>query len=367
MQKELAMIFEGLQDPRSSRNQEHPFLSLISIGLIGAVAGITSFSGLADFAKAKIYDLEKIIDLPNGAPSHDTFQRLFSALNADMFVACFMAFTQKLANSIPASNAPNVIALDGKTVHNSGKNKLLSFVSAWSEANQLVLGHVKVDGKSNEITAIPVLLKLLDLHGAIVTIDAIGCQREISQQIVVQQGDYVLAVKGNQKSLFEDIKTYFEKLDQVNVWEEYDKGHGRIEKRSCYVTEDIEWLRNGHQWPGLKTIGMVVSQRTVKDKTSTETRFYISSLPANAELICKSARLHWGIENKLHWRLDVLYNQDSACIRDDNAVQNMDTLHKWALNVLSPHKGKLSIKSLQRQVGYSFKFMLELLRKIFHA
>ena len=367
MQKELAMIFEGLQDPRSTRNQHHPFLSLISIALIGSIAGVESFSALGDFALAKIRDLQRIIDLPNGAPSHDTFQRLFDALDADMFITCFTTFTQKLASRISNNKGLRVIAIDGKAVRNSGKKNLLRFVSAWSEENQLVLGHVKVADDSNEITAIPVLLNLLNLYGKIVTIDAIGCQRKISKQIVEGEADYVIAVKSNQKNLFEDIKPYFENTDEMSIWEEYDKGHGRIEKRTCYVTEDIDWLKNEHKWPGLKSIAMVISKRTIREKTSIERRYYISSLSANSKLICNAARAHWGIENKLHWRLDVLYNQDKACIRNDNAVQNMDTLHKWALNVLSPLKGKASTRSLQRKAGYSFDFMLELLEKIFHA
>lgn len=219
----------------------------------------------------------------------------------------------------------------------------MHIVSAWCQANQLTLAQEKVDDKSNEITAIPKLLKLLDLHHRIVTIDAMGTQREISQQIINQGGDYVLSVKGNQPTLFEDIKLYFEDPEHCKAclsFAEYDKGHGRIESRIAYVTADIAWLQEHHQWPGLRSIGRVIATVLRKGKETTERRFYITSREAHAEELNKTVRAHWSIENQLHWRLDVVFNEDGACVRNDNAAENRDILRKWALNILQKAKTK---------------------------
>jgi predicted transposase YbfD/YdcC len=356
LKEQLASIFSGVDDPRSLRNQKHPFLSLIGISLLGALAGFDSFSGLADFAEAHHDSLKSIFDLPYGSPSHDTFQRFFDGIDPQQFTDHFILFTENLAQAIS-----EIISVDGKTIRNSTENPL-HIVSAWCEANQLVLGQVKIPEKSNEITAIPLLLKLLDLSGKIITIDAIGCQREISQQIIDQGGDYVLGLKGNQKTLFEDVVDYFKTTLSGATWSELDKGHGRFEERICHVIDDIHWLQEQHQWPGLRSVARVISKRTIKDKESIEERYYISSLPADAEKICKTARAHWGIENRLHWRLDVVFNEDKCCIRNDNAAENMGIMRKWALNILNAAKGKSSIKSLQRKASMSFNFMLSLLK-----
>jgi len=360
---DLATVFAGIKEKRSLRNQKHPFLSLLGIGLLGALSGIDSFSGLGDFAQAHELNLEELFYLPHGAPSHDTFQRLFDAIAPDEFLEKFHLFTRALATAVEG-----IIAIDGKTIRNSGNGeKALHIVSAWCEANELVLGQIKVKEKSNEIRAIPLLLELLDVAGRIITIDAMGCQRKISEKIVAAQGDYVLGLKENQPTLYRDVEAYFEKIDQYCCWEELDKGHGRIEKRTCYVTDKIDWLVEEHRWPGLQTIAKVISKRILQGKETTEVRYYISSLPANAEQIGKAARAHWGIENKLHWRLDVVFNEDKACIRNDNAAENMDIMRKWALNILNQHKGKGSVKSLQRKIMMSFNFMKDLLVKTFHA
>lgn len=362
LEEKLRVIFGNIEDKRSWRNQRHPFLSLLGIALLGALAGIDSFSGLGDFAEAHEENLRKLFDLPNGVPSHDTFQRLFDAINPDQFAKQFSLFTKALADAVAG-----IIAIDGKTIRNSGTNKALHIVSAWCEANELVLGQIKVEQKSNEIPAIPLLLELLDISGRIITIDAMGCQREIAAQIIKQDGDYVLGLKGNQSALYDDVATYFEGEKEYPCWKEYDKGHGRLEERVCYATDDIDWLIKEHNWPGLKSIAKVVSKRVVKEKESVETRYYISSLAADPEKICKAARSHWGVENKLHWRLDVVFNEDKCCIRDDNAAENMDIMRKWALNIISKYKGKSSMKSVQRKVAMSFAFMKDLLLKTFHA
>ena len=361
--KELSKYFKGIKDPRSERNQHHPLNSLLGITILSALAGIDSFSGIGDYAQAYETELKKIFNLPYGAPSHDTFQRLFEALDPDQFLISFIQFTRDLSKQ-----NSDVVALDGKTVRNSG-NKPLHIVSAWCEKNELVLGQVKINDKSNEITAIPKLLKMLNLHGVTITIDAMGCQRKIAQQIIDQDGDYLLALKGNQSDLYEEVKPFFNQLNDFkgSMWEEYDKGHGRIEHRCCYALDDIECLKTTFNWPGLESVAMVKSEVTLKKKSRSETRFYLYSKKADAEAICRAARQHWGIENKLHWRLDVVFNEDKACIRNDSSVENMNILRKWAINALSAHKGKDSIKSLQRKACMSWPVMSQLFNNIFHA
>jgi len=361
--KSINDFFEGLTDSRSARNQRHPFLSIITLGILAVIAGIDSFSGIGDFAEAHLEELSRVLDLPNGAPSHDTIRRVFDLLDPVAFHQCFMDFTRAIAQQ-----QSQFIAIDGKEVCNGPLNPL-RLVSAWCSANQVTLAQTKVHDKSNEITAIPELLKLLDLSGTIVTIDAMGCQKDIAKAIIDQEADYVLALKDNHKTLCEDVAAYFNdlKLFDGYYWQELDKGHGRIEQRECYVTDAIDYVQQHHSWSGLRSIALVIAKRTIKDKTTTERRYYISSLPPNAELIARAARMHWEIENKLHWRLDVIFNEDKACIRNENAAENMALLRKWALNLLTQHKGKSSIKSLQRKASMSFKFLLSLLNQVFHA
>lgn len=229
-----------------------------------------------------------------------------------------------------------------------------------------------MDSKSNEITAIPELLKLLDLKSKIVTIDAMGAQRAICRQIIDQEGEYLISLKGNQGTLHQDVIEYFkdeELRDKCHSFVEYDKGHGRIEERRAFVTANIAWLQQLHDWPGLKSLGMVIATVQKQGKTSTETRYYISSLEPDAEKFNKAARSHWSIENKLHWRLDVLFNEDKCCIRNDNAAENMNILRKWALNIIQKAKDKpdQSLKSVMRKNSMSFKYLIKSLQKIFHA
>lgn len=367
MKEILAQYFQEVDDPRSTRNQKHPFITIVGTTLLAGLAGIDSFSGIADFTEAHLENLKDYFDFPHGAPSHDTYRTVWDDISPQSFCESFQEFTQTLAQM-----KSEIINVDGKTIRNSGAEKALHIVSAWCEANQLVLAQEKVDSKSNEITAIPNLLKLLDLKGKIITIDAMGAQRLICQQIIDQGGDYQISLKGNQGTLFGDIKRYFaDPTVEADLLcsEENDKGHGRIEQRTAYVTDQIGWLQDLHQWPGLKSIGMVASKVQKGEKETREERFYITSLPANARKMNEVARAHWGIENKLHWRLDVVFNEDKACIRNDNAAENMDIVRKWALNIL--HKAKTkpdqSIKSVMRKNAMSFKHLLASVNNIFHA
>lgn len=367
MKEALAQYFEEVDDPRSMRNQKHPFITIIGTTLLAGLAGIDSFSGIADFTESHLESLKGYFDFPHGGPSHDTYQKFWNEVNPQSFGESFQLLAQPLAEM-----KSEIINLDGKTIRNSGDEKALHIVSAWCEANQLVLAQEKVDNKSNEITAIPNLLNLLDLKEKIITIDAMGAQRAICQQIIDQGGDYQISLKGNQGTLFEDIKRFLTdpvvKADLL-CSEENDKEHGRIEQRTAYVTDQIDWLQEQHLWPGLKSIGMVVSRVQKGDKETREERFYISSLSADARKMNTVARAHWGIENKLHWRLDVVFNEDKACIRNDNASENMDIVRKWALNIL--HKAKTkpdqSIKSVMRKNAMSFKHLLASVNILFHA
>ena len=365
MQEELNNYFSKVDDPRSIRNQKHPFITIVGTSFLSILSGIDSFSGMQDFVEMHHEELSKYFDFPNGSPSHDTYQRFWEAISPVQFVDAFHEFTQTIEKV-----TGNIISIDGKTVRNSGKNKPLHIVNAWCHSNKLVLAQEKVDSKSNEITAIPKLLDLLDLENRTVTIDAMGAQREICSHIIGKSGDYVISLKGNQGNLHEDVKLYFECPEHHEmVNENNDKGHGRIEQRIAIVSHDIDWLQESHNWPGLKAIGMIKSKTYKNNKESTETRFYISSLALDAQQLNDIARSHWGIENSLHWRLDVVFNEDKSCVKNDNAAENMSILRKWALNILLKAKTKpeQSIKSLMRRNSMSLNHLFNSVHKIFHA
>lgn len=362
-------VFQSVVDPRSSRNQKYALETILGITILGGIAGIDSFSGLADFALCHRDDLRKYFDLPEQTPSHDTFQRVLDAISPEEFHTCFHQFTRKILRK----TKDDLISIDGKTLRNSGRETgdFLHLVNAWSEAESLVLAQLRTKEKSNEITAIPEILTLLDIAGKIITMDAMGCQRQICSQILAGGGDYVIALKGNQGTLHRDVALFledhfFETACANHVG--HDKGHGRLESRSAFVTEDIAFLKD-HAWPGLRSIGKVVATVVKKGKKTTEIRYYLSSLAADARRFGAIARAHWGIENELHWRLDVLYNEDGACISNENAAENMSLVRKWALNILqqSREKPSQSIASIQRKAAMSFPFLNSLLQNYFHA
>jgi predicted transposase YbfD/YdcC len=329
------------------------------------LSGIDSFSGIHDFTESHLESLKNYFLLPHGAPSHDTYQRFWDALSPHQFLESFHAFTLSLKKM-----AGEVISIDGKTIRNSGIDKPFHIVIAWCQSNQLVLAQEKVASKSNEITAIPKLLKLLDLQDRVVTIDAMGAQREICQQIIDQNGEYVISLKGNQGTLYEDVCSFLADTDHhEDTNENNDKGHGRLEQRTAAVSSMVDWLKKEHEWPGLSAVGMVTAKVLRKEKETIETRFYISSFAISARKLNEVARAHWGIENQLHWRLDVVFNEDKACIRNDNASENMDIMRKWALNILSKTKKKpdQSIKGLMRKNAMSFKHLISSVKEIFHA
>jgi predicted transposase YbfD/YdcC len=366
MKEQLSVYFSGVEDPRSQGNQRHPFETLIGTSLLAALAGIDTFSGIQDFVEAHLEAFSIYFEFPDGVPSHDTYQRLWDNIAPEQFLKAFHEFTQTL---IPIGEE-NIVSIDGKTIRNSGSLKPLHIVSAWCQDHQLVLAQERVDLKSNEITAIPKLLDLFDLVGKIITIDAIGAQRSICNKILEKGGDYVISLKGNQGSLLEDVELYLK--DPHNhelINESNDKGHGRIENRLATVSHDISWLQERHDWPGLRSIGMITATVNRKGKETRECRHYISSLPLAADRLNVIARAHWGIENQLHWRLDVIFNEDKACIRNENAAENMAILRKWALNILPKAKSKpdQSLKSVMRKNAMSPKHLFASVNKLFHA
>lgn len=361
----LEKYFDNVDDPRSARNQRHPFMTLVGTTLLAVLSGIDSFSGMQDFTEMHFDELKQYFNLSAGVPSHDTYQRFWDSISPDEFAASFHEFTKSLKQI-----ASTIINIDGKTIRNSGHEKALHMVSAWCYTNKLILAQTKVDSKSNEIIAIPVLLKLLDLKDKIITIDAMGAQRNIVQQIIDKEGDYVISLKGNQGTLHRDVKLYLEDKNNHQLTNENnDKGHGRIEQRIAAISHDTKRLQDTHKWPSLKSIGQITSHITRNNKTSTETRYYISSLQLTAQALNDIARSHWGIENSLHWMLDVVFNEDKSCIRNDNGAENMDILRKWALNILYKVKNKpdQSIKSIMRKNSMSINHLVASVKKIFHA
>jgi predicted transposase YbfD/YdcC len=358
-------IFSNIDDPRSCRNQVHNFITLIGTSFCAVLSGIDSFSGIEDFVEIHYEELKEYFDLSGGVPSHDTYQRLWESISPTQFRESFLDFVDSLQKV-----CSEIVSIDGKTIRNSGHEKPLNIVSAWCYNNQMVFAQEKTHAKSNEITAISELLRKLDLKGKIITIDAAGAQRNICEQITSGGGNYVIALKGNQKSLYEDVKAFLqEERNHKFSNESNDKGHGRIEQRTAFVSHDVESLQKIHNWPGLCSIGRVVSKVIKKGKETEESRYYISSLPLDAQKLNDIARKHWGIENKLHWRLDVIFNEDKSCILNDNAAENMNFIRKWALTILVKAKKKpsQSVISVIRRNSMSVSHFLNSVKKILHA
>jgi predicted transposase YbfD/YdcC len=366
----LVEHFAALEDPRVERTKLHPLVSILVIALCAVICGAESWDEIALFGKAKEAWLKSFLDLPHGIPSHDTFNRVFAALDPQQFQACFVSWMQAVVDVLPAQ----VIAIDGKTVrrsHDRANGKAaIHMVSAWASVNRLVLAQVKVDAKSNEITAIPELLRALAIGGCTITIDAMGCQREIAQQIVDQEADYVLALKENQGTLSHDVVETFadaqaKARDEVVVDEtqRVTKGHGRIEVRRCRVISDpdvLAWVQEGHHWPGLQAIGMIETERRIGEERSCESRYYLLSAHFTAHAFGEATRSHWGIENQVHWVLDVTFHEDQSRIRTGHAAQNVAILRHLALNLLrqQPAKG-VSIRGKRLKAGWDHDFLLQ--------
>jgi predicted transposase YbfD/YdcC len=363
--------FADLEDPREDSGKRHPLVNILTIALCGAVCGADSWVDIELFGESKQQWFAEFLDMSNGVPSHDTFGRVFSLLDAEQFQSCFINWVQAVCEVLEGQ----VVALDGKTLrrsHNRATGKAaIHMVSAWAAENQVVLGQIKVDDKSNEITAIPALLDLLDVSGCIVTIDAIGCQKKIAQEIVDQGADYILALKSNQGRVYQDAQTLFEDAAAIGFEDcdhcrTLDKGHGRIDIRECWTTAHPEYLKalyKPEQWAGLQTVMRVYAERRLKEKTETETRYYLSSLPGDdATQLLAAVRSHWHIENRLHWVLDVTFHEDDSRIRKGNAAQNMAVLRHMTLNLLKQEQStKRSIRSKRLKAGWDESYLAEVL------
>jgi len=359
-----------IQDIRNNQGKEHSLTDILTIALLAMLCGADDFVGMQEFGTAREPWLKKFLKLPNGIPSHDTFGRVFSLIDHEQFEKCF---TEWAKGVFFALGLGGTIAIDGKTSrrsHDRGRKiPALHMVSAFSTDLGLALGQVKTSEKSNEITAIPLLLEKLALKGCIVTMDAMGCQREIAAKIVERKGDYILALKGNQGELHEAVRDHFEAAVKEDFrgfphdfQQTVDKGHGRIETRSCWVVKDVRWLPRVGDWPGLNMIGMVEAKRETGGQTSVERRYYIGSIGENAKLFAKTIRDHWAIENSLHWVLDVAFREDESRIRLRNAAANMAVLRHMTLNVLRSEKGcKRGIKVKRNKAGWDESYLLKLI------
>jgi len=361
--------FRRLPDPRVRRTRRHALGDILTITLCAVICGADNWVAIAQFGRAKRKWFREFLTLRHGIPSHDTFGRVFAALDPEAFTTAFLAWVQTVATLLPGE----VIAVDGKTLRRSfdtaSDKAAIHMVSAWATAQGLCLGQVKTEAKSNEITAIPKLLEVLALGGRIVTIDAMGCQTAIARTIHAKGGDYVLSLKGNQSRLHDDIRALFADAEARDfrdlphtTAETVDGDHGRIEVRRAWATDDLAWLPDRRRWPGLRSVLRVDSERTVGDRTSHETRFFLSSLPPDAAHLARVVRSHWAIENSLHWVLDVAMHQDQARLRTGHAPANLAILQHIALNLLKQEcTEKLGIKNKRLAAGWDHDYLLRII------
>lgn len=358
----LARHLDCIKDPRR-HNTRHLLYDILLISLCAVISGADSWTQVAEYGRSKESWFSSFLCLPNGIPSHDTFGRLFAMLDPTGFENFFSRWVQDLSESLKGKT----VCLDGKTLRGSndranGKSAI-HMVSAWVSSIGLVLGQRKTDAKSNEITAIPELIKTLALQGAIVTIDAMGCQKQIVRTIIQEKANYVIQVKDNQQTLHNDIALFFK--DSANPFdsvETIDGEHGRIETRSYFTTSNIDWLQGKHLWAGLKTIVKVNRQRDVNGAVSNETSYFISSLENHPQTIAKAIREHWGIENGLHWCLDISFREDHCRVRKDHAPENFGILRHMAINLLKREKSlKGGLQTKRLKAAWDHNYLLKIL------
>ena len=361
--EQFSSCWEGLEDPRRGNASLHDFHELLMIALCCVLCGGQGAVDMAVFAEAKEPFLRGFLTLANGLPSHDTFSRLFRNLDPEQFRDSFQRFMAQFSAQLQG-----VVAIDGKVLRRSfdrasGKSAL-HMVSAWGSEQRLVLAQVATDAKSNEITAVPKLLRMLALKGAIVTADALNCQRSIAAQIVEQEGDYALALKGNQGALHDDVVLLLDdpELKARTSAPVVEADHGRLETRTATVSTEIGWLQQQHQWPGLKAIGKVVRVRETAAKTTTETAYYLLSRVLAPERFNQVVRQHWSIENSLHWRLDVVMNEDQDRTRMGHGPENLAVLRHMALNAIQKEGSQGSLRGKFKRAGWDDDFLHRLLQ-----
>jgi predicted transposase YbfD/YdcC len=368
-QAAIAACFSDVKDPRWY-NIQHRLLDILVIAICAAVSGADGWEDVELFGEAKEEWLRGFLELPRGIPSHDTFRRVFAAVDATAFESCFMRWIQ----SVEGLTQGQVVAVDGKTLrrsHDRGAGKsALQMVSAWAAGNRLVLGQRKVDDESNEMAAVPELLELLDLTGCIVTMDALHCQTETVKRILEKKADYVLPVKENQPKLLEALQGLFDDAKEMR-WVQcdhhrtVDKGHGRLEVRECWSTSDPDYLRyltTLADWQGVRSIGMVQAQRQQGDQTTLTRRYYISSLESDAKRLLHAARTHWEIENKVHWVLDIAFREDDCRIREGNGAENFTVLRHIALNLLRrDNSARRSLRAKRKKAAWDDDYLLKIL------
>lgn len=365
----LKAHFGGLPDPRAQHSIEHLLIDIVMITICAVLCGAESWVEIEHYGIAKQAWLGTFLDLPHGIPSHDTIERVFARLRPEPLQQVFLNWVQ----AVFEVSGGQLIAVDGKTLRGSyergGKQGMIHMVSAWATQNRLVLGQRKVHEKSNEITAIPELLKVLELDGAIVSIDAMGCQTAIAKQIVEQQGDYVLALKGNQGNLHEDVVQLFDHARQQHFrgiehdcYETQEQAHGRVETRRYWVMGQTEYLVGAENWAKLTTIGCVESQRQIGNKITCERRYYLLSLPLDAARFAATVRGHWGIENQLHWILDVAFREDQSRSTQGYSGENLAVIRHLALNLLTQEKSaKGGIRAKRLKAGWDNHYLLKVL------
>jgi predicted transposase YbfD/YdcC len=367
-----------ITDPRINRTKDHELIDILVLAICALLCRAETFNDMEDFGKAKEEWFKSFLSLPNGIPSHDTFNRVFQALNPKQFQDAFLNWTQSVRQAVP----DEIVAMDGKALRRAltqSKNPRY-IVSAWAEDNGLVLGQLKVDEKTNEITAVPQLLRALELSGCIVTLDAMGCQKNIAKEIKEADAEYVLALKGNQETVHHEVKAFLdETIAEAKTWlpagapssgaavrlatkKVVEKDHGRLETREYFQSAELGWFADKEQWEGLQSVGMVQATREINGKSSTERRYYISSLPLDIERFARAVRGHWSIENKVHWVMDVRFGEDQSRARNGHAAENLATLRRLALNLLKLEKTKKrGIRGKQNNASWDHAYLLKLL------
>ena len=363
MTSSLIDHFSSLNDPRIERNKKHQLIDIVVLSVCAVCSGANGWEAIEEFGHEKLGWLRQFIPLENGVPSHDCINYVLARLCPNAFRDCFMSWTATVMETCPGE----IIAVDGKTARGSRDKKNhrnpLHMVSAWACEQRLVLGQEAIEDKSNEITAIPKLLKLLEIKGCIVTIDAMGCQRAIAKQIIEQGADYVLGLKGNQGHLHEAVEDFFTLASEQDFKdvshdyvEEIDKDHGRLEIRRYWVSDQLITLPDTTSWEGLKSIGMVERECTQGESHSVEKRFFINSIEPDAKHFARAVRSHWGVENPLHWRLDVVMGDDASRIKKDNGATIMTSIRHLCMNLFETEASRISLAKKQRKAGWSDRY-----------